>query len=344
MNRPQIIGLQETPTQVDGAEHLAIELLHTVWRIRLIEERIAELYPEQEMRCPVHLSIGQEGVAVGICAALEKQDKAMSGHRAHAHYLAKGGDLKSMLAEIYGKETGCCRGRGGSMHLIDLSANFIGSTPIVGGTIPVALGVAWSSAMQQDNAITVIFMGEGAAEEGVWHETLNFASLHRLPLLFACENNLYSVYTHVRDRQPDRSLTNLAAAHGLATYEGDGNDVLQVYSQAQAAVQRVRSGEGPAFMHFTTYRWREHCGPNYDNDLGYRSESEFLEWKEKDPLDRLITYTREQKFIDETGLRGMKQQITGEIDEAVSFAKSSPFPVQSDLNVADVYARSSYGK
>lgn len=306
-------------------------LYRSTLRIRLVEERIAELYSEQEMRCPVHLCIGQEAIAAGVCEALEKKDVVMSGHRAHGHYLAKGGNLKKMMAEIYGKVTGCSKGRGGSMHLIDLKVNFLGSTPIVANVLPVATGVAWAAKLRGKEHVTVVFMGEGATEEGVWHECMNFAVLHKLPVVYVCENNLYSVYTPLSQRQPKRELTGIAAAHGLRVFAGDGNDAVAVYEMAQEARQHVLAGQGPVFMELATYRWREHCGPNYDNDLGYRTEKEFLAWKKKDPLNKFAD-------IDDFELASMKKKIESEIDEAVEFAKSSPFPEENSLAVSDVYA------
>jgi TPP-dependent pyruvate/acetoin dehydrogenase alpha subunit len=321
---------------------LIIKLLAGLWRIRMVEERIASLYLEQQMRCPVHLSIGQEGVAVGVCSALRVEDKVLSGHRAHAHYLAKGGNLPRMLAEIYGRATGCAKGRGGSMHLIDLSVHFMGSTPVVGSTLPVAVGTAWAAKMKGEKAVAAVFMGEGAAEEGVWHECLNFASLHALPIIFVCENNLYSVYTHLRERQPNRLLTNIAAAHGLATYRGDGNDVLEVYRYAHEAVTAARGGNGPVFMEFATYRWREHCGPNFDNDLGYRTPEEFEEWQKKDPLLRVKRYVKNRGLLDDGELQEIRARLAMEIDEAVAFAQASPWPQAQAMTVAGVYADSKY--
>lgn len=207
------------------------KLYYHILRIRLVEEKIAALYPEQEMRCPVHLSIGQEAVAVGACAALAKEDYALSGHRSHAHYLAKGGNLNAMLAEIYGKQTGCCHGKGGSMHLIDLSAGFLGAVPIVGSTIPIAVGTAFGSFLREEMRVTLAFLGEGATEEGVFHESINFAMLKKLPIVFVCENNLYSVYSPLVVRQPaDRSVVQLAQGHGIEGYQADGNDLEQVYT------------------------------------------------------------------------------------------------------------------
>ena len=241
----------------------------------MVEEQIRNLYPEQEMRCPVHLSIGQEAAAVGVCAALHKTDFAFSGHRSHAHYLAKGGNLKKMLAEIYGKTTGCCGGRGGSMHLIDKNCGFLGSTPIVGSTIPIAAGAALTAKLKHIDNLTVVFFGDGACETGVFHETLNFAATKRLKMLFVCENNLYSVYSPLKVRQPtNRSLSDLAEGHGIKTSFVNGNDLEEVIRGSSDIIDYIKSESKPAFFELETYRWLEHCGPNYDNNIGYRSEKE----------------------------------------------------------------------
>src|SRR3989338_9607744 len=185
---------------------ILLSLYRKLLLIRQTEEKIAEKYQEREMRCPVHLSIGQEAVAVGVCDNLKKEDIVYSNHRCHAHYLAKGGNLNRMIAEIYGKETGCAKGRGGSMHLIDLAAGFGGATPIVGNSVPIAVGAAFSNKLKGDKNIAVVFLGDGSTEEGVFHESLNFAILKKLPVLFVCENNLFSVYTNLSERQPKRQI------------------------------------------------------------------------------------------------------------------------------------------
>lgn len=296
-------------------------LLLDMLRIRMVEEAIAEHYPEQEMRCPVHLSIGQEAAAVGVCAALERRDWVFSGHRNHAHYLAKGGDLRRMLAEIYGKATGCCGGKGGSMHLTDRDAGFIGATPIVGSTVPIAVGAALTARMQQSDRVVVIFFGDGAMETGVVHESLNFAVLKALPVLFVCENNLYSVYSPLAVRQPvQRTIAQLAGGHGIPVFSVDGNDVEAVYRITQQAVETIRAGAGPVFLDLPTYRWREHCGPNYDNDLGYRTEAEFLAWQERDPIAAI-----QHKVINEDIATAI-DQIRNEIINGIQFAQSSDFP------------------
>lgn len=303
------------------------QLFFTMLRIRLVEEKVAELYPEQEMRCPIHLSIGQEAIAAGVCATLYPTDAVFSNHRAHGHYLAAGGNLKAFLAEMYGKATGCCQGKGGSMHLIDLEAGFMGSAPIVGGTIPVAVGAALGAVMQGLNKVVVVFFGEATTEEGVFHESANFAALKNLPVVFVCENNLYSVYTGMSERQPlGREVYALAKSHNIPSFQGDGNDVGQVYQMTTEAVQRARSGGGPTFLEFKTYRWREHCGPNYDNDLGYRTEAEFQEWKVRCPIQGTQAQLLEQGILTAQDLDEMIGVISSEVEEAVSFAKSSPFP------------------
>lgn len=298
-------------------KHLYLQML----RIRMIEESIAKRYGEQKMRCPVHLSIGQEAIAVGVSHHLTKEDYALSTHRAHAHYLAKGGSLKAMLAEIYGKKTGCCQGRGGSMHLVDLEVGFLGSTPIVGGSLPVAVGVAFGVQLKQEPRITVVYLGEGATEEGVFMESLNFAALKNLPILFVCENNLYSVYSPLEVRQPkERKRTLIAQAHGIEAFSGDGMDVEAVSFLAKQAVEKVREGR-PVFLELSTYRYREHCGPHFDQDLGYRGQEEFDVWLQRDPL-------RDKEEV---------QTIVDEINEAFHFAQSSPFP-SFDLRNEGVYA------
>src|SRR5207249_1080843 len=203
-----------------------LEFYWNMLRIRLVEERIAEMYPQQEMRCPVHLCIGQEAIAVGVCAALDNTDYVTGGHRSHGHYLAKGGDLKAMVAELYGKATGCCEGKGGSMHLVDLPVGFLGAVPIVGSTIPLAVGAAFGAMMRSEKRVAVPFFGEGATEEGVFHESINFAALKKLPVVFVCENNNYSVYSHISVRQPaNREVYSVAEGHGVESLQGDGNDV-----------------------------------------------------------------------------------------------------------------------
>jgi len=297
------------------------ELLRTMLRIRMIEEAIADLYPEQEMRCPVHLSIGQEAVAAGVCQGLNDGDLVLSGHRSHAHYLARGGSLERMLSELYGRATGCTGGLGGSMHLTDIAAGFMAATPIVGSSVPVAVGAAFTALLRGDMQLVVVFFGDAAMETGIVHESMNFAMVHRVPVLFCCENNFYSVYSPMGVRQPDnRPIATLASGHGVRTMSGDGNDAEEVADLADDAYRSIRAGEGPVFLELSTYRWREHCGPNYDNDIGYRSKDEFEAWRAKDPIEILAGRVEwEERGID-------TETIAEEIRRAVEMARMSPFP------------------
>jgi pyruvate dehydrogenase E1 component alpha subunit len=313
------------------------KLFFQMLRIRILEEKIAELYSEREMRCPVHLSIGQEAIGAGVCANLTPKDYVLSNHRSHAHYLAKGGNLNAMVAEIYGKETGCCKGKGGSMHLVDISAGFLGALPIVASSIPIAVGVAFGSMMRREKRVTTVFFGDGAIEQGVVHESINFAVLKNLPVVFVCENNMYSVYSQFSVRQPaGREIFKLFAGHGIDSYQGDGNNVMEVYQMAEQAVRKAKSGNGPTFLEFKTYRWLEHCGPNYDNDIGYRTESEFQEWKQHCPLRRLKDHLLDNGILFNKGVDDMERKIIIEIDNAIAFAKESLFP-DDQLLLQDIY-------
>lgn len=313
------------------------KLLFDMLRIRMVEETIAKYYSQQEMRCPVHLSSGQEAPAVGVCSTLETEDFAFSAHRSHAHYLAKGGDLKAMLSELYGRADGCCRGKGGSMHLIDHSCGFMGAVPIVGSSIPIGVGATFGTVLQKKPKVSAIFIGDGAIEEGVFYESINFAIYHKLPVLFVCENNFYSVFSHVTARQSsDREIYETVKEFGIESIQGDGNNVLEVYQLTQEAVARAKSGEGPTFMEFKTYRFREHCGPNLDDDLGYRPKKDIDAWRERCPIVRLTANLKEQNQITEKDIQLKTKEIESEIQEAFEYAKASPFPDESHLY--DVYA------
>lgn len=301
-----------------------VDLYTKMLRIRMVEEAIAEHYGEGEMRCPVHLSIGQEAAAVGVCEAMEESDKVYSTHRCHAHYLAKGGDLKRMFAEICGKAAGCIGGRGGSMHLMDVEKGMMASIPIVASSIPVAVGSALADKRLGNGKVTVVFIGDASIEEGVFHESANFASLHRLPVVFVCENNLYSVYTHLNLRQPNRPLTDVARAHGMLAVHGDGNNLEEVHALATEAIARAREGSGPTFLLLDTYRWREHCGPSFDNHIGYRTEAEFKDWESRDPLGALRG--RIGKALSAEREEAITSEIAAEVEEARAFARAAPLP------------------
>lgn len=308
-------------------ESTSTKLLLGMKRIRAVEEAIAARYSEWKMRCPVHLCTGQEAIASGVSEALRPDDFVVSTHRSHGHYLAKGGDLKRMLAEIYGKVTGCSSGHGGSMHLIDEDVGFMGSTAIVGGTIPVGTGLGLSIRLHGTTQISCVYLGDGAVEEGVFYESVNFAALKQLPVLYVCENNLYSVYSPLAVRQPGgRSIAKMVNAFGITSETGDGNNVTEVYERAARAVEFIRSGNGPYFLEFSTYRWREHCGPNLDNDLGYRTQAEFDFWKKNDPIDQHEKQLLQQGVITAREITAIENTISREVEDAFEFAESSPFP------------------
>lgn len=331
----------QTPAMPEAA--LVRELLLSMKRIRAVDEAIVERYPRGEMRCPTHLSIGQEAVPAAAGCVLRHEDFAVSTHRSHGHYVGKGGDLGRMVAEIFGKRTGCSAGKGGSMHLIDPAVGFMGSTAIVGGTIPVGVGLGLSIKLQETDRVSCVFLGDAAVEEGVFAESLNFAVLKQLPVLFVCENNLYSVYSPLRVRQPQgRAIHRMAEGFGIAVAAGDGNDALGACALLRAAVAAIRNGEGPRFLEFATYRWREHCGPHFDNDLGYRTEEEFLAWKQKDPVRRLAEHALRELILTPAELEQLDRQVLGEVAAAFAFAEASPFPEPSEMET-DVYAPSPEG-
>jgi pyruvate dehydrogenase E1 component alpha subunit len=311
-----------------------VKLFFDMMRIRMIEEKIAEKYTEQQMRCPVHLSVGQEAIAVGVCSSLEKEDMIMSTHRAHAHYLAKGGSLKAMIAEIYGKKDGCTMGRGGSMHLLDLDVNMMGSTPIVAGSLPVGVGLAFGLWMQGiKDKVVAIFFGEGATEEGVWAECINFASLKQLPVLFICENNFYSVNTRLTERQSNkRDLVKIVEAHGIKAEKGFGNDVEEVYALTKEAVSAIKKGEGPFFLEFSTYRVKEHCGPNVEP---FFPKAEVDYWAKNCPIVTYEERLRRKNLLSNDDVVEMKNMIEEEMKEAFAFASSSEYPL---FNLEGVYA------
>lgn len=319
-------------TQTENADRLeeGHRLLFLMKRIRCLEETIAARYSEGRMRCPTHLSVGQEAPAAAVGLALTRDDQAISTHRAHAHYIGKGGNLRAMMAEIYGKATGCCKGKGGSMHLIDMDVNFYGSTAIVGNSIPVGVGLGLTNQFTRNGRVSCVFLGDATVEEGAFHEAVNFAVVRKLPVLFLCENNFFSVYSPLSVRQPKaRSIWKLAEAHGLRSMHGDGNDAWQAYHQVRELAAYVRTGNGPAFLELETYRWREHCGPGFDNDIGYRSQEEFLAWKKRDPIPRLekdlIGWGLKPSRIEE-----MDRGIRADVDDAFRFAEESPFPDSSE--------------
>jgi len=308
-----------------------LELYTTMLRIRMFEEKIVEQYPAQEMKCPVHLCIGQEAIATGVCQSLRRDDYIFSNHRGHGHCLAKGASMKSMMAEFYGRVTGCSKGKGGSMHIVDTAHGILGTSAIVGGGIPMGVGAALASRIKGDNRVSIVFFGDGAYDEGVFYESFNFASLKKLPVVFVCENNFYATNSHQSSRQPACEIANSAAAFGAPGICLDGNNVLEVYNVAVEAIGNARSGGGPSLIEARTYRWKGHVGPAVDYEQGARTKEELLEWMEKCPVKNFEKALRESGLITEAELDEIPQAILAELDEAVSFAIESPYPEPEDL-------------
>jgi TPP-dependent pyruvate/acetoin dehydrogenase alpha subunit len=308
------------------AKDMVERLYRNLFRIRRVEEEIAAVYPTDKIKSPVHLSIGQEAVSVGVCEALSADDVVFGSYRSHALYLAKGGDLKKMIAELYGKVDGCSKGKGGSMHLIDRPAGVMGASAVVGTTIAQAVGFAYARKLQHKDCVIASFFGDGAVDEGVFHESLNFAALKSLPMIFICENNFYAIHTHQLRRHKLANICDRARVYGMPAEQIPENDPLRIYERVGEAVEKLRSGQpGPFFFECLTYRLKEHVGPNDDFNLGYRSREEAKPWLENDPIQRLARrVTREQRQRIET-------EVETEIREAFAFAERSPFPRVAEL-------------
>ena len=308
----------------------------TMLRIRKFEERVAELLVDQEIKCPTHLYTGEEAVATGVCANLRKEDYVFSTHRSHGHYIAKGGDIKALMAELYGKATGCSRGKGGSMHLASPEKGLPGSCAIVAGAIPLALGAALAFSMQRKDTVSVTFFGDGAVNEGLWYECLNFAALKKLPVVFICENNLYSTHMPISAGLADTNIYQRAEAFSLPGVRVDGNNVIKVYEAAKKAVEGARRGKGPTLIECMTYRWRGHVGPNYDLEKGLRSKEELDYWMDRCPIKTLEGFLANNHTISESKKIQIHKSIDKEIEEAILFARESPYPDESSL-LTDVF-------
>ena len=289
-------------------------------KIRMVEEAVALHYPKSEMRTPIHLCTGQEANPAGVCAALTDEDIVYAYYRSHGWYLAKGGDLNKMMAELFGKATGCSKGYGGSMHLIDLKKGFAGTTALVAAAQAHAVGAAFTFKSRKQKRVAVSSFGDGATEEGIFQESLMFAALRKLPVIFICENNNLATNTLIRYRQPDVQIYKRAAGFGVHSVLVDGNDAVMVFQATQEAVNRAKSGEGPSFIECKTYRMLEHCGPNNDLELGFRSEADIALWKKKDPI----------KFLEKQVISQLRAQLREkyqvEIDFALEEARKAPFP------------------
>jgi pyruvate dehydrogenase E1 component alpha subunit len=309
---------------------LLTSLFRSMKRIRETEETIAALLDNNEIRCPTHLCTGQEAIAAGVCAALRKDDYIFGGHRSHGHYLAKGCDLRALMAELYGKVTGCSRGRGGSMHLISQEMGLLGTVPLVAATIPIAVGSALASKLRRDSRVSVAFFGDGATEEGHFHESVNLAGLHQLPVIFICENNTYSSHMPIQERRVKDNIYQTGAAHGIPGICVDGNDVEVVYGAAAAAVSRARNGFGPTLLECRTYRWRGHVGSSMDLDVGVARKDELRDWLPKDPIARARAGLLAQGVL-ENMLEQIESEVRVEIEDAVQFARDSAYPNADEI-------------
>jgi TPP-dependent pyruvate/acetoin dehydrogenase alpha subunit len=322
-----------------GLAHLAdshapdqlIDWYRSMLRIRRIEEEIERRYHQDQMKTPIHLVIGQEAAAVGCCSALRNTDLVYTSHRTHGAYLAKGGDLKRMLCEMHCRVNGCVGSRGGSMHLIDQSVGMAGTSAIVGGAVPIATGAALAARMKREDRVVVVFMGDATTEEGVTAESLNFAALRKVPIIFFCENNFYSVQSPLAARQPPRDIRAWAEAHGMPAVAADGVNVFAVHDAVSAAVRRARAGEGPTFLEVPVYRFRAHGGAGDDSQSGYRDEAERAAWEAVDPIDLFGRCLTRQALLDDGAIADMERAIASEIAEAFEFALASPNPTEDDL-------------
>jgi len=321
------------PSQVNKAADpdLLRDMYESMLRIRLFEEAIAEAATAKEFKGPTHLYIGQEAVAVGVCHALSKDDYVFGGHRSHGHYLAKGGGLRELAAEIFVRETGCSKGRGGSMHITAPHVGMLGTSALVGGGMGPGVGTALASVLLGRDNVTAIFFGDGAIEEGIFHESLNFAALNKLPVLFICENNLYASHLKLEVRQPQPDLYKHAAPYAVPGIRIDGNDIMSVYETAQEAVRRARAHEGPTLLECMTYRWRGHVGPSYDFEYNIRTREDVEHWMTKDPIQRYVDLLAASGVMDESAKKKIDEGIRREVDDALKFARESPFPAVEDL-------------
>jgi pyruvate dehydrogenase E1 component alpha subunit len=302
--------------------------------IRFFEEKVFDLYAQNLVPGTIHLYAGEEAVAIGVCAALERDDYITSTHRGHGHCIAKGADLKRTMAEILGKETGYCKGKGGSMHIADFSIGMLGATAVVGAGIPIAVGAGLSIKLRKTRQVVACFFGEGASNQGTFHEGINMASVWRLPVIFVCENNLYAMGTRQSRVMNIENIADRATAYGIPGVVVDGNDVLAVYEATVKAVERARKGEGPTLIECKTYR---HKGHSRVDPAKYRPKEEVEEWLAKDPIKRFKEKLLQEGAITEAEIQQIEQEVAAEIDEAVKFAMESPYPEPEEA-LEDVYA------
>ena len=313
----------------------ALLLLATMWRIRLFEERVGQLKRADEVHGLVHLSVGQEGVAAGVCTQLRDDDAVYSGHRAHGHAIAKGAELGPVLAELMGRDGGLCRGLGGSMHLVDVEHGFMGATGVVGGNIPIALGSALAARLRGDDAVAVVFFGDGAVQGGQFNETVNLAALWQLPIVLVCENNGFAEFTPRSAHTIVERVSDVVAPYGLERSTVDGNDTVAVWEAFRGYLDAARAGRGPFLLECLTHRLRGH----YEGDPGaYREALAAAEWQELDPIQRLTRRGAAEGWFADSAVQAIEADAVEALEEAVRFARASPFPSEA-LSAELVYAR-----
>ncbi len=319
------------------SQKIITQIYYQILRIRKIESKISEEYDEWKMRCPVHLSIGQESIAAPLSVLFKnKKYEVLSSHRAHAHYLGKGGNLYKLISEIMGKSSGCSGGKGGSMHLSDKDVGFLLSTAIVANSIPVAAGVALSKKIKKEEGLAIAFFGDGAIEEGVFYETINFSIIKNLPIIFICENNKYSVYSNLGVRQPkNRKIHKMVEKIGIKSLFSNGLDAIEIYKKYLFAKNYVEKKNKPIFLEINTYRYLEHCGPFNDDNLKYRTKKEISFWKKNDPL--IILEKKYNNILTKKKISYFKKIISDEINLSFNRAKRSKFP-KSSTQEKEIYA------
>ena len=309
-----------------------INALKKMILIRKVEEKLADNIENGTIKCPCHLSIGQEAIPVGISQFLTDKDYIYGNHRSHGHYLALGGSAYKLIAEVLGKMDGCSNGMGGSMHLTSLNNGFIGSVPIVAGTIPIALGSAFASKIKMENSIAVSYFGDGATEEGVFHESLNFASQYNAPILFVCENNMFSSHMHISERQKYDSLSRFAKVSGIPLSLIDGNDVNEIFKAAKLAIEKIREGNGPYFIEMVTYRWRAHVGYMKDLEIGLHRRENYKHWLKRDPISRLYKGLNNANMITKDIYKDLISKTTNEVNGYWQKALKANYPPAEQLS------------
>ena len=321
---------------MNGSNEKKIEMLRTMITIRLFEEKIVDMYARGLVPGLAHLYVGEEAVATGVCANLSKEDYITSTHRGHGHVIAKGAEIKYMMAELFGKKTGYCKGKGGSMHIADVDIGILGANGIAGGGLPLAVGSGLSAKMRKTDQVTACFFGDASSNHGTFHESLNFASVHRLPVIFVCENNTYGISVSQKQHQAIKDISIRAAAYNMPGVTIDGNDVMAVYETSGKAIERARAGEGPTLVECKTYRWRGHHEGDPNQGRRYRTMEEVKAWMEKCPIKRFEERLIEEKVLTRPKIKKIWEEVQKEIDDSVEYANQSPFPEPKDL-YEDVY-------